>query len=139
MTYYHSKTVNVAFEDAVAAARAALKEEGFGIITEIDVQQTLKSKIGEPFRPYIILGACNPRMALEALRLEDKVGVMLPCNVIIQQVEGGAEIAAIDPLASMQAIPNSQLMAKAAEVGEKLKAALHRIKDYTKEASDYSS
>jgi uncharacterized protein (DUF302 family) len=128
MTYYFAKTLALPFDEAVAATRAALKEEGFGVITEIDVRATMKAKIGEDFRPYLILGACNPRMAFEALKLEDKVGIMLPCNVIVQDAGGGrTEVAAIDPVASMMAIPNPALAGKAVEVGEKLKAALDRL------------
>ncbi len=128
MTYYHGKTLDLAYDEAVAATRAALAEEGFGVITEIDVRQTMKAKIGEDFRPYIILGACNPRMAFEALQLEDKVGTMLPCNVIVQDAENGrSEVAAIDPVASMQAIENPPLKEKAAEVAGKLRAALDRL------------
>ena len=88
----------------------------------------MKAKIGKDFRPYLILGACNPTLAYEALQLEDKVGTMLPCNVIVQDVgHGRTEVAAIDPLASMQAIPNDALKGKAAAVGEKLRAALDRL------------
>lgn len=128
MTYYFSKTLEAPFEEAVAATRTALGEEGFGVITEIDVRQTMKAKIGEDFRPYLILGACNPRMAFEALKLEDKVGVMLPCNVIVQDAGNGrVEVAAIDPVASMQAIANDALKAKAVAIAEKLRAALDRL------------
>jgi uncharacterized protein (DUF302 family) len=128
MSYYFAKTLDCAFDQAVSATRTALAEEGFGIITEVNVQATMKAKIGEDFRPYVILGACNPRMAFEALTLEDKVGVMLPCNVIVQDAgEGRAEVAMIDPAASMQAIDNPALKEKAAQVGEKLKAALARL------------
>lgn len=128
MTYYFSKTLDGPFDEVVAATRAALGAEGFGVITEIDVQQTMKAKIGEHFRPYLILGACNPRMAFEALNLEDKVGTMLPCNVIVQdRGNERVEVAAIDPVASMQAIPNDELKGKAAAVAEKLRAALDRL------------
>lgn len=128
MSYHFSKTLELSFEQAVARTREALAAEGFGVISEIDVAQTLKSKIGVEFRPYLILGACNPRMAYEALQLEDKVGTMLPCNVVVQAVGAGrTEVAAIDPEASMQAIANPELKAKAREVGEKLKAALARL------------
>jgi len=128
MTYYFSKTLDRPFDEAVAATREALAQEGFGVITEIDVRQTIKTKIGEDFRPYLILGACNPRLAHEALKLEDKVGTMLPCNVIVQDAgDGRVEVAAIDPVASMQAIPNDALKQKAAAVGEKLRAAIGRL------------
>ncbi|MDP3590820.1 DUF302 domain-containing protein [Phenylobacterium sp.] len=125
MTYYFSKTIEGPFDQAVARTREALSKEGFGVISEIDVSKTLKNKIGVDFRPYLILGACNPALAHEALKLEDKVGTMLPCNVVVQDAGGGrTEVAAIDPAASMQAIDNSALKEKAAEVGAKLRAAL---------------
>ena len=128
MAYYFNATLDLPFDDAVAATRAALAEEGFGVITEIDVRQTMKAKLNEDFRPYVILGACNPRLAYEALLLEDKVGTMLPCNVVVQDAGGGrVEVSAIDPVASMQAIANPLLKAKAALVGEKLRAALTRL------------
>lgn len=128
MTYYFTRTLNLPFEVAVARTKAALAEEGFGVLTEIDVAQTLKAKIGADFRPYRILGACNPTLAHEALRLEDKVGTMLPCNVVVQDAGGGrTEVAAIDPEASMQAIDNPQLLAQAATVGAKLQAAMNRL------------
>ena len=125
MTYYFSKTIEGPFDQAVARTREALSKEGFGVISEIDVSKTLKNKIGVDFRPYLILGACNPALAHEALKLEDKIGTMLPCNVVVQDAGGGrTEVAAIDPAASMQAIDNSALKEKAAEVGAKLRAAL---------------
>lgn len=128
MTYHFSKMLDAPFDDAVAATREALAAEGFGVITEIDIRQTFKAKIGEEFRPYIILGACNPRLAFEALQLEDKVGAMLPCNVVVQQTaDGRTEVSAIDPVASMQAIDNPALKDKAAMVAEKLNAAIGRL------------
>lgn len=128
MSYYFSKLIEGDFADVVGRTREALKQEGFGIITEIDVQATLKSKIGVDFRPYLILGACNPAMAHEALQIEDKVGAMLPCNVVVQQrADGAVEVAAIDPVASMQAIDNPDLKEKASMIAGKLKKALGRI------------
>ena len=128
MSYYFSKTIEATFEDAVSRTREALRQEGFGVITEIDVQKTLKSKIDVDFRPYLILGACNPTMAYGALQVEDKVGTMLPCNVVVQMhSEGRVEIAAIDPVASMQAIENPALIEKASAVAGKLRSALERI------------
>jgi uncharacterized protein (DUF302 family) len=130
MTYYYAKTFARPFDEVVAATRQALGEEGFGVITEIDMRQTLKAKIGEDFRPYKILGACNPRMAFEALQLEDKVGIMLPCNVIVQDAGGGrTEVAAVDPVASMASIANPALMEKASIIGASLRAAIDRIHD----------
>ena len=128
MSYYFSKTIQCSFEDGVRRTRDALQSEGFGVITEIDIQKTLKAKIGVDFRPYLILGACNPAMAHQALEMEDKVGTMLPCNVVVQaHPDGTVEIAAINPVASMQAIDNAALTAKATEVAAKLRSALDRI------------
>jgi uncharacterized protein (DUF302 family) len=125
MSYYFNKIIDGPFEAAVAATREALKAEGFGVITEIDVQTTLKTKIGVDFRPYLILGACNPAMAHEALKLEDKVGAMLPCNVVVQALpDGRVEVAAIDPVASMQAIDNPVLLQTAGQVADKLRAVV---------------
>ena len=128
MSYYHAKILNLPFEAALAAARAALAQQGFGVITEIDLRQTLQAKLGESFRPYTILGACNPRLAYEALQLEDKVGTMLPCNVVVQQrSDGSTEVAAIDPVASMQAIDNPDLQEKAGEVAARLRAVIEGL------------
>ncbi len=128
MTYVHSKTLNASFDEVVARTREALSTEGFGVITEVDVQKTLKTKIGVDFRRYLILGACNPALAYEALKLEANVGAMLPCNVVVQETgEGRTEVSAIDPVASMQAIDNPALKDKAAQVGEKLRAAIDRL------------
>lgn len=128
MTYYMAATLQVPFDDAIAHTEAALKTEGFGVISRIDIQQTLKSKIDVDFRPYTILGACNPGLAHEALQLEDKVGLMLPCNVIVQQSRTGeVEVAAIDPVASMQAIENPELTKAAQVVREKLSRVIGQL------------
>ena len=125
MSYYFSKIVTLGFEDTVKRTVEALKREGFGIITEIDVKDTLKKKLNIDFRDYRILGACNPTLAHEALQIEDKVGTMLPCNVVVQDVSGGrTEVAAIDPVASMQAIENPSLKQAAACVQAKLKKVI---------------
>lgn len=124
MTYYTARIVEGDFDAVLDRTRAALQKHGFGVLTEIDVQATLKAKIGEDFRPYRILGACNPVMAHEALKMEPHVGVMLPCNVVVQQVEGGVEVFAVDPAASMSAIDNAGLLRHARTVGEHLSAAL---------------
>ena len=125
MSYYFAKTLPIGFEDAMRRTIEALKQEGFGIITEIDVKDTFKKKINVDFRNYRILGACNPTLAHEALQLEDKVGTMLPCNVVLQDVGGGrTEVAAIDPVASMQAIANPRLKQAAEQVGAKLKKVI---------------
>jgi len=128
MTYYFSKVLALGFEDAVQRTTQALKAEGFGIITEIDIKNTFKKKIGVDFRDYRILGACNPTLAHEALLLEDKVGTMLPCNVVIQDLGGGKiEVAAIDPVASMQAINNPRLRQAAEKVQAKLRKAVESL------------
>jgi uncharacterized protein (DUF302 family) len=117
MGYYCSKTLLVGFDEAVRRTTEALQREGFGIITDIDVKQTFKKKLGIDFRNYRILGACNPKLAHEALKLEDKIGTMLPCNVVVQELDQGrSEVAAIDPVASMQAVDNPTLKATAAQV-----------------------
>lgn len=127
MTYFHARTIEGDFEAVVERTRAALQKHGFGVLTEIDVQATLKAKIGEDFRPYRILGACNPVMAHEALKMEPHVGVMLPCNVVVQHTEGGVEVFAVDPAASMAAIANAALLEHARTVGEHLRAAVDEI------------
>jgi len=129
MSYYISAKLRVPFDDAIARAEAALKTEGFGVISRIDIQQTLKSKIDVDFRPYTILGACNPTLAHEALQMEDRVGLMLPCNVIVQQSDSGeVEVAAIDPVASMQAISNPELVKAAGVVRDKLARAIDLLR-----------
>jgi uncharacterized protein (DUF302 family) len=128
MTYYLGKTLALGFDEALRHVIEALKREGFGIITEIDVTATLKNKIDVRFRPYRILGACNPQLAYEALQLEDKVGTMLPCNVIVQELAPGrVEVAAVDPVASMMAIDNPELQAKAGIVRAKLERAIESL------------
>lgn len=128
MSYYFSKILSTGFDDAVRRTVDALKQQGFGIITEIDVKETFKKKLNIDFRDYRILGACNPSLAHEALQLEDKVGTMLPCNVVVQDAGGGrTEVAAIDPVASMQAIDNPRLREAAEIVREKLKAAVEGL------------
>lgn len=128
MGYVYSKTLDTTFDEAVAKTRDALAAEGFGVITEIDIQKTLKAKIGVDFRRYLIMGACNPALAYEALKLEANVGAMLPCNVVVQEAGGGQiEVSAIDPVASMQAIDNRELKEKARLVGGKLQSAIERL------------
>jgi uncharacterized protein (DUF302 family) len=128
MKYYFSKTVILSFEDAIEKVIAELKKEGFGILTDIDVKQTLKKKLDVDFKKYRILGACNPPFAYKALQVEDKIGTMLPCNVIVQEIEGGGvEVAAIDPMASMQAVANPALKDVAEEVQAKLKKVIENI------------
>ncbi|QAU47111.1 DUF302 domain-containing protein [Bradyrhizobium guangzhouense] len=128
MTYYFGKTLPVSFEAALQRVTEALKQGGFGIITEIDVKRTFKEKLGTDFRNYRILGACNPKLAYEALQLEDKVGTMLPCNVVVQEVaQDRTEIAAIDPVASMQAIDNPGLKASAQHVQTLLRKVIESL------------
>ncbi|HXQ10205.1 MAG TPA: DUF302 domain-containing protein [Caulobacteraceae bacterium] len=123
MTYYFAKTLHAGFDEAVARTREALAREGFGVVSEIDVAKTMKSKLGVDFRPYLILGACNPMIAHEALKIEDKIGTMLPCNVVVHEpTPGRSEVAAIDPVASMQAIGNPELLTLARQVADKLRA-----------------
>jgi len=125
-TYGFTKELpGVAYGDAVARTVEALKTEGFGVLTEIDVKTTLREKLGIDFRPYRILGACNPGFAYKALLAEDKIGTMLPCSVIVQELAPGrVEVAAIDPLASMAAVKNEDLGAIGLEVREKLRRAV---------------
>ncbi|MGB8318425.1 MAG: DUF302 domain-containing protein [Ignavibacteriaceae bacterium] len=125
MSYYFSKKTDLGFAEVIEKVTEALKNEGFGILTEIDVKETLKKKLDVDFRPYRILGACNPPFAYKALQVEDKVGIMLPCNVIVQEKENGVEIAAVDPVASMQAIDNPKL----SEIAGEIRKRLHRVID----------
>jgi uncharacterized protein (DUF302 family) len=128
MKYYFSKTVTLSFDDAIEKVLAELKKEGFGVLTDIDVKQTLKKKLDVDFKKYRILGACNPSFAYKALRVEDKIGTMLPCNVIVQEIdEGQVEVAAIDPVASMQAVANPALKNVAEKVQGKLKKVIENI------------
>ncbi len=128
MSYYFAKTFEAPFDEAVERVKAELKTEGFGVLTEIDVRRTLKDKIGVDFRPYRILGACNAPFAHKALLAEDKIGTMLPCSVIVQELAPGrVEAAAIDPLASMAAVRNEDLASIGLEVREKLRAAIGRL------------
>ena len=128
MDYHISKTLNLPFEEAIAATTASLKRRGFGVLTDIDVQTTLKNKLDVSFRPYRILGACNPKMAHQALRLEDKIGTLLPCNVIVQQHEDGhVEVSAIDPVVSMQAIDHQELSRIAEAVRDMLRRVIEEI------------
>lgn len=129
MTYYLAVTLPSAFDEALRKTEAALKAEGFGVVSRIDLRETFKAKLGVDFRPYTILGACNPKLAHEALQIEDKVGTMLPCNVVVQAIDDNhTEVAAIDPVASMQAIENPDLAAAAGEVRVKLAGVIETLK-----------
>ena len=128
MEYFFSKTVNLSYEQAIEKVTEELKKEGFGILTEIDVKETLKKKMGVDFHKYIILGACNPSYAYQALQAEDKIGTMLPCNVIVQEkIEGQVEVTAIDPIASMSAVENPKLKPIAEEVQSRLKKVIQQL------------
>jgi len=125
MMYYFNKSLAISFDEAIYRVKEELKKEGFGILTEIDVKETLKKKLDVDFKKYKILGACNPHFAYQALQEEDKIGTMLPCNVIVQEAEEGqVEVAAIDPLASMQAVQNPNLQSVAEQVQAKLRAVI---------------
>ncbi len=127
MSYHISKTVDLSFQDAIERATAVLMENGFGVLTTIDVKATLKKKIDADFRPYTILGACNPKLAMGAIEAEPHVGLMLPCNVIVQEVDGKVEVSAIDPVASMQAIDNAKLVETATKVRGMLETVIKDI------------
>ena len=128
MSYYFATELALPFEAAVTRTKEALATEGFGVLTEIDVAATLKAKLGVDFRPYRILGACNPALAHRALNVEDKIGTMLPCNVVVQEIEPGrCEIAAVDPAASMQAVGNPALDDVAREVRTKLERVITEL------------
>jgi len=128
MSYYFSKILPVTFDQAILRVTEELKKDGFGILTEIDVTGTLKKKLGVDFRKYRILGACNPNFAYQALQKEAHIGTMLPCNVIVQETEDGRiEVAAVDPLVSMQGIENPELAQVAGEVQARLKGVIDRL------------
>lgn len=128
MSYYFSKTTDASFEEVLTKVGEELKKEGFGILTEIDVRETLKKKLDVNFQKYKILGACNPPFAYEALQAENKIGMLLPCNVIVQELpDGKVEVAAIDPVQSMQVVGNSALAKVAEEVQAKLRKVINNI------------
>ncbi|NQV82831.1 MAG: DUF302 domain-containing protein [Rhodospirillales bacterium] len=128
MSYHFSKTLALPFDEAIEVVTAALAEKGFGVLTTIDVKATLKKKLDADFRPYTILGSCNPTFAHKALLSEDKIGTMLPCNVVVQDAGGGnVEVSAVDPMASMQAIDNPDLGAIASEVQGLLKGVIEGL------------
>lgn len=129
MSYYISTTLkNTTFKDAIEKTTAALKEEGFGVLTEIDLKATLKKKLDADFYNYTILGACNPQMAYQALQAENKIGMMLPCNVIVQEREPGIiEVSAVDPAASMMAVENDSLGEIAKDVQKRLTKVIQSI------------
>lgn len=124
MSYYFSKTVNTGFDHAVAAIKEALKRHNLRVLTEIDMKANFKEALDVDFRPYLILGVCNPQLTYRALQAEDKIGTMLPCNIVLQQQEEGrVEIAAVDPVASMQAIPNVEI----GQIAQDARSLLRRV------------
>jgi uncharacterized protein (DUF302 family) len=128
MSYYFTKITSLGYEQALARVQEELKKDGFGIITEIDVKETLKKKLNVDFRRYKILGACNPSFAYQALQVESRIGTMLPCNVIVQELEDGrTEVSAINPIESMKAVANPQLEHIGSQVATKLKAIVDRL------------
>ena len=128
MSYYFSRTVKQPFDAVIDRVTAVLQEQGFGVLTEIDVKATMKKKLDVDMRPYRILGACNPPFAYQALQAEDKIGTMLPCNVIVQELaDGKVEVAAIDPIASMQAVHNPALQDIADEVARRLQKVVEQL------------
>ena len=128
MSYYIATTVDHPFETAIEKVTEALSAEGFGVLTEIDVTATMKKKLDVDFRNYRILGACNPPFAHKALSAEDKIGTMLPCNVIVQELDSGqVEVAAVDPLKSMQAVENESLAPIATDVRDRLQRAVDSL------------
>ena len=128
MTYYFSKILTMSYEDAITRTKEALKAEGFGVITEIDMKATLKNKLNVDFRDYAILGACNPPFAHRALQAERNVGLLLPCNVVVQEAgEGTVEVSAIDPVVAMQDVPNDTLKVVASEIRAKLRRVIDSL------------
>ena len=125
MSYYHAKTLISSLDDAVEAVTEALKEQGFGVLTDIDIQATMKKKIDKDMKPYRILGACNPNLAYHALQAEPRIGLMLPCNVIVREVgDGVVEVAAVDPVESMASVDSPPLEAVATEVRSQLMSVI---------------
>ncbi len=128
MKYYINTTINASFDNAILLVKEALKHEDFGVLTVIDIKEKLKEKINVDFHPYTILGACNPPFAYKALLKEDKIGTMLPCNVIVQELEPNKiEVAAVDPIASMQSVENPELGSIASEIQSKLKKVIESL------------
>lgn len=128
MKYYIEKTIDYAFDDAIEKVTAALKKEGFGVLSEINIHEKLKEKLDVDFRKYRILGACNPPKAYEALQAENKIGTMLPCNVIVQELDDGkSEVAAVNPVASMQAVESNRLKSIAEEIRVKLEKVINNL------------
>ncbi len=130
MSFYYGTTVNGDFESVVEKVSAELQKEGFGVLANIDIQGALKKKLGVDFRKYRILGACNPPFAIQALAVEDKIGTMLPCNVVLQEIaDGKVEVAAVNPVQSMIGVGNDELLKIAEQIGEKLQRAIRALSE----------
>ena len=128
MSYYVSKTTKAPFDEALQKVQEELKKQGFGVLTEIDVKKAFKEKLNVDFKRYRILGACNPNLAYEALQKEDKIGVMLPCNVVVEEHDDGTvEVSVVDPIASMMAIENAELSRIAGSARDKLRAMIESV------------
>jgi len=128
MSYYFAKTIVSEFDTAILHIKDELQKEGFGVVSEIDLKTTFKNKLDTDFRPYTILGACSPKHAFKAIATEDKIGTMLPCNVLVQEVgKGEVEVAAIDPVASMMAVENNEISDLADEIRKKLKKVIDNL------------
>lgn len=127
MSYYFAKPTAYSFDEAIARVTEELKKEGFGVLTEIDVKETLKKKLEVDFRRYKILGACNPLFAYQALQVEEHIGAMLPCNIVVQENANGVEVAAVDPMASMAGVKNDKLAGIANEVRQKLQKVINNV------------
>ena len=127
MSYYISKKTDLGFEEAVNKVTAGLQEEGFGVITEINVRDTLKKKLDLDFRPYVILGACNPHYAHRALELDDKIGALLPCNFVVQEMEGGAEVFAMNPRETMGKLLGDEIEEISSAITQKVKNVLEKL------------
>ena len=128
MSYFIKTSLKTNMNDAIEKVMAALKLEGFGVVSQVDMKQTMKTKLDVDFQPYVILGACNPNFAIEALRADSRIGTMLPCNVIVQQLEGkDVEVTAIDSVASMQAVENEKVQDVAAQIRQKLHKVIQSL------------
>lgn len=128
MAYNHTKQVDYSFKEALEKTKAALSKEGFGVISEIDLKEKFKEKLNLEFREYRILGACNPKLAHQAIEQEDKIGVLLPCNILVQEHDNGkVEITAVNPMETMSAVDNSDLESIAKEVSERLKKVIELL------------
>ena len=127
MKYYINKTINKDLETATKVVTEELQKEGFGIVTQFDVNQALKEKLNVDFRPYRIMGACNPAFALKSIEAEDKIGTILPCNVMLQEVAGGIEVAIINPIAMVSGIDNEEMKAIASQINEKMLRVIAKL------------